>query len=186
MAARARENCRAFPAVRVENVSFEDWPLERAAFDLVVSASAFHWIAPEAKFAKTAAALRSGGSLALFWNRFPGFPTLLREALDRIYREEAPELGRDKPEDLETVIRRPRDELDASGLFDEVAVRRYPWSERYTAEQYGKLVQTYSDHIALPADARERLTRRVEELIQELGGTIDRPYVSVLYVARCR
>jgi SAM-dependent methyltransferase len=47
MTARARENCRAFPNVEIRTVAFEDWPLEPEAFDLVVSASAFHWIATE-------------------------------------------------------------------------------------------------------------------------------------------
>lgn len=183
MAARARENCRAFPGVTIGNVSFEDWPLEGEAFDLVVSASAFHWVAPEAKYAKSAAALRPGGSLVLFWNRFPGFPEPLQEAFDRVYRQEAPELAMDGPQDLEAVIRRPQDEIEASGSFGAVSVRRYPWSQRYTAEHYGSLLQTYSDHIALPAGVRARLVRRIEEVIRESGGTIDRPYVSVLYIA---
>lgn len=186
MAARARENCGAFPNVRVETVSFEDWRLEREAFDLVVSASAFHWVSPELKFAKSAAALRSGGSLALFWNRSPGFPEDLRAALDEIYRDEAPELARDGAEDLEAVIQRPADEIDASGLFGVVTVRRYAWTRRYTAEGYAKLVRTYSDHLALAPENLSRLAGQIEALIRERGGTIDRQYVSVLYVARRR
>ena len=186
MAARAREKCREYSNVRVETVSFEHWPLELEAFDLVVSASAFHWVSPGVKYAKSAAALRPGGSLALFWNRSPGFPADLRAALDEIYREEAPELADAGHEDLEVVIQRPIDELEASGLFSDVAVRRYPWALTCTAARYAKLIQTYSDHLALPADARARLAGRIEALVRELGGTIERPYVSVLYVARRR
>jgi len=186
MAALAQANCRPFPNVAICSVAFEDWPLEREAFDLVASASAFHWVAPEVGLAKAAAALRPGGSIALFWNRSPEFPRALRSALDEIYRAEAPELADQKPENLETVIQRPVDEIDASGLFGEVAVRRYPWSLPCTAERYAKLLQTYSDHLALRPDVRERLVRRIQELIENLGGSIDRPYVTVLYVAQLR
>ncbi|MEW5827112.1 MAG: class I SAM-dependent methyltransferase [Candidatus Bipolaricaulota bacterium] len=184
MAARAREKCGAFPEVRIENAPFEDWPLERESFDLVVSASAFHWVAPEVKFAKSAAALRPGGSLALFWNRSPDLPPDVRAALDAIYREEVPELADGGHEDLEAAIRRPVEEIDASDLFGEVVVRRYPWARRYSAAEYGRLLQTYSDHRALAPDALARLTSRVEAVIRERDGTIERPVLSVLYVAR--
>ncbi len=184
LAARAGKNCSLYPRVDVQNVAFEEWALNSEAFDLVVSASAFHWITPEIKFVKTAAALRPGGSIALFWNRDPGFEKPLREALDQIYREEAPEFAKDHGEDLETLLCRPREEIDASGLFGAVTVRRYSWSQRYTAEGYGKLLQTHSDHIALSPHVRERLTRRIEQVIRETGDTITRHYVSVLYVAR--
>lgn len=184
MTARARENCRAFPKVAVENVSFEDCPLEREAFDAVVSASAFHWVSPEVKFVKSAAALRPNGSIALLWNRFPGFPRDLRVELDHIYQEEAPELAREGHDTLEAEIRRPVNEIDASGLFGVVTVRRYAWTRRYTAEGYAKLLHTYSDHLALQPEALGRLAGRIETLIRDRGGTIERPYVSVLYVAR--
>lgn len=186
LAARARKNCSVFPRVDVQNVAFEDWALNSETFDLVVSASAFHWIEPKIKFVKTATALRPGGSIALFWNRDRGFEKPLREALNQIYREEAPEFAKDHGDELERLICRPREEIDASGLFGEVTVRRYSWSQPYTAEGYGNLLQTYSDHIALSPHVRERLTRRIEQVIRETGGTIIRHYVSLLYVARRR
>ena len=52
-------------AVRFEVVSFEDFDAADASFDLLVSATAFHWIDPEVKFAKSARLLRPGGWLAL-------------------------------------------------------------------------------------------------------------------------
>ena len=58
LAALAAENCRFYPGVKIKNISFEDWPLQRAAFTLVISAQAFHWIPPEIGYAKAAASLR--------------------------------------------------------------------------------------------------------------------------------
>ena len=42
MAAIARRECAAFPDVEIAVARFEDWPLRRAAFDLLISAQAFH------------------------------------------------------------------------------------------------------------------------------------------------
>jgi DNA-binding CsgD family transcriptional regulator len=49
----------------VEVSAFEDWPLPDMPFDAVVSASAFHWLDPHVRFAKSARALRPGGSLTI-------------------------------------------------------------------------------------------------------------------------
>jgi ubiquinone/menaquinone biosynthesis C-methylase UbiE len=51
--------------VHFEVVSFEDFDAAGAAFDLVVSATAFHWVDPEVKFVKAARLLRPAGWLAL-------------------------------------------------------------------------------------------------------------------------
>lgn len=51
--------------VRFAVVSFEEFEGGNSSFDLVVSATAFHWVDPEVKFEKTARVLRPGGWLAL-------------------------------------------------------------------------------------------------------------------------
>jgi SAM-dependent methyltransferase len=61
----ARRNLAAFPAVEVVHAAFEEWPLPPAPFDAVVAATAFHWLDPEVRLDKIAAALRPGGALAL-------------------------------------------------------------------------------------------------------------------------
>jgi ubiquinone/menaquinone biosynthesis C-methylase UbiE len=64
MVAVARRRLGRAP-VRFAVVSFEDFEADDGAFDLVVSATAFHWVDPEVKFDKTARLLRPGGWLAL-------------------------------------------------------------------------------------------------------------------------
>jgi ubiquinone/menaquinone biosynthesis C-methylase UbiE len=51
--------------VRFEVTPFEDFAAPDASFGLIVSATAFHWIDPEVRWAKTARLLRPGGWLAL-------------------------------------------------------------------------------------------------------------------------
>jgi SAM-dependent methyltransferase len=93
LATVARRNLSPYPQVEVCVGSFEDHPVEERAFDLVVSATAFHWLDPSIAYPKCARTLRPGGAIALFWNTHVhseasgGF---FKEAQE-IYRCEAPE-----------------------------------------------------------------------------------------------
>lgn len=64
LAAVARRNLARFPEVEVVAAAFEDWPLPAEPFDLVLAATAFHWIDPAVRVVKAAAALRPGGALS--------------------------------------------------------------------------------------------------------------------------
>jgi len=54
LAAVARRNLARFPAVEVITAAFEEWPLPSEPFDLVLAATAFHWIDPAVRVAKAA------------------------------------------------------------------------------------------------------------------------------------
>src|SRR5687767_13722173 len=56
----ARRNLARFPDVQVVNAAFERWPLPPEPFDVVLSATAFHWIDPTVRVVKSADALRPG------------------------------------------------------------------------------------------------------------------------------
>src|SRR5436189_21759 len=57
LAAVARRNLAAYPTVEIRTGAFEEWPVQECAFDLAVSATAFHWIDPTIGYAKVARAL---------------------------------------------------------------------------------------------------------------------------------
>src|SRR6185369_11643367 len=65
LAAVARTKLARFGDVELVRSAFEDWPLPTEPFDLVVSATAWHWVDPAVGYAKAAQALRAGGSLAI-------------------------------------------------------------------------------------------------------------------------
>ena len=70
LAAVARATLAPYPNARIEVADFEQWPLSPALTgqcDLVISASAWHWIDPAIGYPKAAAALTSTGALALLW-----------------------------------------------------------------------------------------------------------------------
>lgn len=70
--------------VRFEIGAFEDLAAGEAAFDLVISSAAFHWIDPEVAFAKSARLLRAGGWLALLGTT-DLYEEPVRSALDELW-----------------------------------------------------------------------------------------------------
>ena len=53
------------------------------------------------------------------------------------------------------------EEIQASGLFEDVRVRRYVWEREYTADEYIALLDTFSGHISMEQAKRERLYREI-------------------------
>jgi SAM-dependent methyltransferase len=187
LAALARRNLAAYPNVEVRIGAFEAESLPEAAFDLVVSATAFHWVAPES-YPKLARVLRPEGAIALFWNKHiagavdGGF----FDRIQPIYREHVPEFAGDwKGLPSADEVSDESAALAATGLFGPFTVKRYPWVAHYGAERYVNLLNTYSDFLALPADRRQRAYDDIARVIDgEFGGQIAMQYLAILYVAQ--
>jgi SAM-dependent methyltransferase len=186
MAAIARRHCADRPNVTFDVTSFEDWPLQPHAFALLISAQAWHWVAPEVRYRRAHEALRRGGAVALFWNRpeFDGHP--LRPELDAAYAVHAPELaGRSGfPGAAASDRTDAAQELGDSGLFADVATHRYAWSERYGTERYLRLMATQSNHRMLPDGQRDALFAAIAAVLQRHGGEIAVDYTTELYLGR--
>ncbi|MFW6174205.1 MAG: class I SAM-dependent methyltransferase [Chloroflexota bacterium] len=185
MLAVARRNLRECPNVRFIQDTFEDAPLEPASFELVYSAQAFHWVRPDIGYLKAGQALRPGGSLALFWNLRDreGEDADLRAALDSVYQAHAPDLRSPSPGhygDEEAI----RGSLAETGLFGELEVRRYPWSRTLSIDDWVSLLNTGSDHVALPDDRRDALLSAVREALRRYGDSIEDRRVATLFFAR--
>src|SRR6185295_8644710 len=56
--------------IEVRVGAFEDTDLAPASFDLITSATAFHWLNQPVAIAKAGQLLRPGGWLANWWNMF--------------------------------------------------------------------------------------------------------------------
>jgi SAM-dependent methyltransferase len=184
----AAQKCRQYPKVHIQTVSFEDWEPEENAFDLFISATAFHWIPPEVGYPKAAKILKDSGYIAIFSNLHPTSYTGFFQAVQKVYQEVVPEWK--KPGNgpsTEEGIRTTEAYINETGLFEPVLVKGYLWTKDYNTEEYLKLLNTYSDHRNLEESRRTRLFRGIGELIEkEYGGTITRPYLAVLYIARKR
>ncbi|MBI4785965.1 MAG: class I SAM-dependent methyltransferase [Chloroflexi bacterium] len=184
LAAVAAQKFAGLP-VEFETARFENWNERQSDFDLVISAQAFHWVPKEIAYAKAARALKPGGWLALFWNRYPELQPEIFAELEQVYTERAPELA-GTPEPIEETIKRTEAEIVESGCFDDIRVERFPWSARYSTREYLGLLDTYSDHLRLSDETRERLFGGIAQVIETRGGFIDKPYLAVLYLMKIR
>lgn len=188
MAAVARRQCARFPRVEITVSGFENWTAEPEAFQLVVSAQAWHWIAAEVRYPKAREVLTPGGVLAVFWNRPLWEDAALRAALDDVYEHCAPELNAREPSlpglTQPRVDEERATEIETSGFFGPVTRCSYRWSKSYTADEYLALLQTQSDHRMLAADKRARLLGGVAGIIERSGGSIAVDYETRLYLAR--
>lgn len=179
MATVAAENLRAYPKVTLETVTFEDWPLQAATYDLVMSAQAFHWVDPEVGYRKAAQALKPTGSLALIWNIADEASSEVAQELDQIYTAHAD--WRLQP--FEERQKEKAQELSNSPYFLTPTVKQYAWSQHYTTQQYLDLVATQSDYLIQPAEQQRELLAAIASVLDHNGGVV-RPYVSVLLLAK--
>lgn len=185
MAAVARRKLAAFPNVRVEVGAFEDFELPPEPFDLVLVATAFHWLDPAVRVARCAAALRPGGALALIGTHHVagGDVDFFAEA-QGCYERWMP--GTEPGLRLEPADAIPRDaaELDASGLFAPVEFHRYEWELGYSSAEYLDVLRSYSGHIALAPRLRRGLFACIADLIDNrYGGRIAKGYMTELQLA---
>jgi len=73
----------------------------------------------------------------------------------------------------------------ASGLFEEIQVRRYVWEKSYTADEYIALLDTFSGNIAMETAKREHLYREIRERIgKRLDPRVRRHWHAILHIAR--
>ena len=180
LAAIARSHA---PDARVVVANFDEWPLPAEPFDLVVSATAFHWLDPATRMSRCAAALRPGGALAVISTHHvaggsEAFFVDVQECYERWDPATPPNLRLSKADDV------PR-EFDDSDLFEEPEFFRYEWEQAYDTEAYVDLLLTYSNHIALPH--RAELIADIRQLIDERHrGRVVKRYLTQLAVAHKR
>jgi SAM-dependent methyltransferase len=170
---------RVVPGVTVELTDFESYATD-ARFDVIYAAQSWHWVDGERGFPHARSLLRPGGVLALFWNRPLPHESALQRELDEVYQRLTPELYR-KGHVAEADF---TEEIRASGVFTDVELREYPWTQRLTSEEFVRLSGTHSDHRMLPEVQRAELLDAIAEVIDRHGGVYSAPQVAKLYLAR--
>jgi len=177
---------RNVPEARVEVGDFESWEPPEAGFDAVTVFNAFHWIAPEIRYAKPAKLLRQGGALGVV-----GAPHVMLPEDDPFWAE--------VQQDYDAVVPHPdnrpppppdqiegwADDWRASGFFEHVEERSHLMTLTYTADEYVALLGTFSENLALPEEQREELFRRIHARIAaQPGGTVTKRQLAVLTVGQ--
>lgn len=176
--------------LRVVGGDIEAAALPARAFDLVVSATAFHWVRPDVALPKLARCLRPGGWLAVWWTVFgdPQRRTEFRARLDRLYQRYLPAERRGPsflPGPLLTDSWTAT--LEQGGWFGPTQVRVVRWVHRLTGTGARRLFGSFPNVNELPDRQRDEFLAAVAALVDdEGGGAVDDPYATVLYTAPSR
>lgn len=180
----ARRELRRYPNVRVITGAFEDVDLPDHAFDLVLAATALHWVAPGARFAKPYRLLKPSGRLAIIHTHHVSDERgdAYFHASQALYDKYYPRGDRDPPTLPAT------DDVQAAAfdpaLFRLTAFARFPIDVEYTADEYARLLNTYSPMLALPEVQRRGFLTDIAALIErQLGGAFTKRLVMSLTIA---
>ncbi|WP_137234730.1 class I SAM-dependent methyltransferase [Streptomyces sp. BPSDS2] len=174
-------------SAEVVTAEFENWPLPAEPFDVVLAATAFHWIDPAVRVTRAADALHPGGALAVVRNQHVrGGTEEFFVEVQRCYErfDPATRPGMRPPEAGEVDNSDHTEEIERSGRFGDTVFRRYTWDRTYSTAEYLDVLRTYSGHRALPDAARNGLLACVAGLIDgHYGGRVTKRYLIELAVS---
>lgn len=184
LVAQARQ---AVAAANVEFLvaSFETAALAPAAFDLVVSAQAWHWVDAEIGHAKAADLLAEGGRLAIFGHVPMAVPESVEAAFKRAFDRHAPGVwGAPSPMAAYLPSGPFPGLIAASGRFETAVHRSYDWVWDLDPETFGRYLRTDSAYHFLAEPERFALFDDLSAAVAENGGHVRFPWQTHLYVAR--
>ena len=178
--------------------TFEDAYLEDNNYDLVYAASAFHWIDAEVGCPKVFRLLKNGGAFVLLRNNvYRQEGSSLDAAIDAAYEEyyfrhykryDRPvgisKMTYDdfiKPEEIHRGFR--FSSLKQYG-FNDITMKLYNGSRIYGADEYISLMDTMSDHRAMPERDRLALYKGIKDAILSHGGQFEIKFLFQLYMGR--
>lgn len=175
----SREKFAEFKSFEVINQDFESVQLDENAYDLVYSASAFHWIPQEIGLPKVYELLKSGGVFAWFSTQpFPAQEhTHIHEALQIVYDKYSEFFGEQSPQ-LDPQVKQQQLEKKRLGRFNalrhfgfvDVTDKFYYGTRTFNAKDYTTLISTYSDHKAMPEEIRIPFLKEIADIIDRCGG----------------
>ena len=189
MAALARQRLSTFGNVDVETSTFEDWDDHGRRFDVLVAASAWHWVDPSIGWRRAHDVLRPGGWMALLGHvvvRRPDEPEVYTETADlhERYSPGNPDWG---PPPLEDQVRTTGQGWglvdDPGELFGRTIVRWYPSVQWFDGPGFADLLRSTSLYRRLDREVREPLLEAIAERIRtRMGDRASRRYLGVLRV----
>lgn len=197
MAAFIGEKFKGFEKFKVIVSTFEEATLEENSFDVAYAASAFHWVDAEIGCPKVMRLLKSGGTFALFRNNAVPVEDELYDDVQEVYNKYYYSFYRpnQRPVPISKMVY--QDFLSPSEIyrgfrfeslekygFQDVTMKLYNVSRSYSADDYISLLDTYSDHRALPDENRMALYSGIKKAILMHGGHQNMNFIFQLYMGR--
>ena len=168
---------KEYPKFSVKTGKFEEIDFPSESFDLVFSATAFHWVPEEIGYKKVFDMLRPGGAFARFANRprncqnDPELGSETQVLYDEYYNAQ---------NKIKSGTKKWFSEEDAKAIslipekygFTDIQYHLFYRERVFTANEYTQLLGTYSDHIAIEESIRKVFFSKIEDAINRHGGTI--------------
>ncbi|NKF07583.1 class I SAM-dependent methyltransferase [Clostridium gasigenes] len=175
---------RDYTNFEVINADFIEHPIKSQTLNLVYCATAFHWLPLEEGYTKVRNILKDDGTIALFWNHpFPNrkddISNIANKKIYDKYRPSNKEIIEFSKNDCQQHI----DELARFG-FKDIISKLYHRQRTFASDEYISLLNTYSDHRALPMEIKNDFERDMKNAIDEIGGKINIYDTIDLYLAR--
>ncbi|MBI3723328.1 class I SAM-dependent methyltransferase [bacterium] len=180
---REKLAARSLPRVSVVGGVAEAIPLATGTADAVLAGQAFHWFKGEQALAEIHRVLRPGGRLGLVWNRRDTRKAWVA-ALASIVDEHEGGVPR-------YVSGEWRRAFERTELFSPLRESRFEHAQAIPRTAMRDRVASTSFIAALPERERERLLRRVDDLLLEhaetrSGETLTLPYVAEVHCCERR
>jgi len=182
LASYSKAKFKEYNNFTIHNIAFEDYEFNDNSIDFVYSGTAFHWIPDEVGYRKVYEMLRSGGTIALFWNRPSVVSPDIHHGFQSIYAKYRPEIAvpiKDKQEVYNKII----ESINRYGFIDLRFELMYQ-TRSLNAEEYVSLLNTYSDHLAMGSDIKKHLYAETKEVINRHGGNVIIHDTIDLYMAK--
>jgi len=172
-----KEKFKDFSNFHVITSKFEDVDFKGNTYDLVYSASAFHWVPEDIGYQKVYSMLKKGGTFARFANN----PFLCKKepelfnAIEDVYAKyyykyynKTPEV----PKEYSKEDAKRRAFIAEKYGFKDIQYALFYRTRTFSAKQYTELLGTYSDHIAMEENMRNEFFAKIEETINAHGGPL--------------
>ena len=181
-----KEKYRLYPWVSVKKGYFEEYETDRK-YDLIYSATAFHWVRSEIGYPKAWNMLKEGGTLAVFWH----MSSVVKheggvfDGLIQIRRTYLPDAGDGFDEaGVEQVRMKRIAQIQSGGCFGLPQMYEFTWKDEYDADRYAALVNTYSDTQLLDESTRNAYLDEIRQHIVKSGGRVEMPQRVMLYLVK--
>lgn len=171
-----------YKKVRIFKDYFEDFQPD-ATYDLIYSATAFHWIKCENGYPKAWNMLREGGTMAVFWNMF-WVLRLTGGIFDGLNEIDKKYFASFKVDELEAIKEKRIKQITVGGFFDEPQYFEFRWTGIYDTKKYVALMNTNSRTLLLSNTERLNYLKEIEEYVDSHGGIVEVPELVCLYLVK--
>lgn len=169
LAEYSKEKFKKYEKFIVKNMAFQDFECPSSSFNLIFSATAFHWIPEEIGYTKVFNILKRGGVFARFANN-PYKDKEIHIAFEKIYAKYMP--GSLVDDEYNEENAKNRADIACKYGFTDTSYKLYRRTRTFTADEYTMLLGTYSDHIAIEKTTRKKFFDEIRQAIYDNGGII--------------